>query len=235
MAKNNAAEVLARLRELGSSAAAARAAGYFKADPAAPPSEETFLGIRVPVLRRLARQLRDLPQEEVVRLLRTPVHEARLLALYLLVNRYQRAGEAEKEQLYHPYLENLDQVNRWDLVDASAPHILGAHLYDRDPAPLFELAASENPWKRRAAMVATLYFVRQGEPETALRLAESLLDDKSEFVHKAVGWLLREVGKRDPQKLRGFLAKHHRRMPRVTLRYAIERLPVEERGRWLAR
>jgi 3-methyladenine DNA glycosylase AlkD len=184
-------------------------------------------------LRKLAREFRALPLPEVTALLHSPIHEERLLALILLVNGYERADEAGRAEIYALYLEHLDRVNNWDLVDSSAPYIVGPHLLERPRKILFRLARSNNLWHRRVAMLATFYFIRQNDFADALRLAELLRDDEHDLMHKAVGWMLREIGKRDVAVLRKFLDQHAALMPRTMLRYAIERLPERERQRFL--
>lgn len=202
---------------------------YFKTLPGQYGEGDRFRGIRVPVLRRLAGTHREIPLERAERLLRSPWHEDRLLALLLLVGRYGREDEAGREDVYGLYLRNTHRVNNWDLVDLSAPHIVGAHLSRRPRSPLDLLARSGSLWERRIAILATLHFIRRGDFHWTLRIARKLLDDREELIHKAVGWMLREVGKRDAAALEAFLDAHAARMPRTTLRYAIERLPEPKR------
>jgi 3-methyladenine DNA glycosylase AlkD len=170
---------------------------------------------------------------EINRLLKSSYHEERLCALLILVTKYQRADEAEREAIYRLYLKNTRYINNWDLVDSSAHHIVGAHLEAEDKQILFDLAASRDLWKRRIAIMSTLYFIRQHEFQVTLDLAEILLNDKQDLIHKAVGWMLREVGNRDGKVERVFLKQHYRVMPRTMLRYAIEKFPSHERQRYL--
>lgn len=228
-----AAQIQTRLQQLGSPRATKVLQRFFKTGPGEYGFGDQFLGIRVPVLRRLARELRDLPLSEAVGLLQSPWHEARALALMVLVDAYRRTDEAEREDIYELYLAQLDRINNWDLVDISAPGIVGRHLEDRPRAILFKLAASKNLWHRRVAMLATFHFIRQNDFADALRLAELLRDDEHDLMHKAVGWMLREIGKRDVAALKGFLGRHAARMPRTMLRYAIEKFPERERRQWL--
>lgn len=228
-----AAEVIRDLEALGDPDAAAHARRYFKAGPGQYAEGDRFLGIRVPVLRGLVRRYRELPLPEVERLLRSPVHEARLLALLLLVDRYKRADPATREAVAELYLRNLDRVNHWDLVDSSAPQILGAYLFEKSERSLLDrLAASPSLWERRIAVMATFYFIRHGEYQPTLRLARRLLDDPEDLIHKAVGWMLREVGKRDEETLLAFLEENAARMPRTMLRYAIEKLDPDSKRRF---
>jgi 3-methyladenine DNA glycosylase AlkD len=213
--------VLTRLRSLGDPDDAAGARRYFKDT-----GDDEFLGIRAPVLRALSRELQSLPFEVLEEMLDSRVHEERSLALLILVRRYRKEPEAVKEL----YFRKIDRVNNWDLVDLSARDIVGA---SGDRAVLRELAKSESLWKRRIAVVATQHYIRRKNFDETLRLAKFLLRDPEDLIHKAVGWMLREVGERDRAVLEAFLAKHAREMPRTMLRYAIEKFPEGERKKWL--
>jgi 3-methyladenine DNA glycosylase AlkD len=226
-------ELRAGLRRLRDPEIAAHSLRFFKTGPGEYGEGDRFLGIRVPVLRREARRCRALPLADLVRLLRSAYHEERLLALIALVERYRRGDERVRGEIYRLYLDNTDRINNWDLVDASAPGIVGAHLVARSRRPLAKLARSASLWERRIAILATLALIRNHEHEETLRIARILLEDREELIHKAVGWMLREVGKRDPRTARAFLRRHYRRMPRVMLRYAIERFPQAERKAYL--
>jgi 3-methyladenine DNA glycosylase AlkD len=192
------------------------------------------LGLRVPVLRRLARAYRDLPLEDALVLLRSKWHEERLLALFLLVDRYQRGEPDVRQQVYDAYLGHTKHINNWDLVDASAEFIVGPQLDPRDIAVLEKLAQSPDLWERRIAMLATFHWIKDGVYEPALHIATMLLGDPHDLIHKAVGWMLREIGKRDRAVEVAFLRAHCRTMPRTSLRYAIEHFPERERKRYLA-
>jgi len=206
---------------------------FFKTGPGEYGEGDRFIGIRVPETRKLAREFRDLPRHDVVALLQSPIHEERLLALIILVKAFQRGNETVRAEIYELYLAQLDRVNNWDLVDSSAPYIIGPHLLNRSCKILFRLARSKNLWHRRVAMLATFYFIRQGDFTDALRLVERLREDEHDLMHKAVGWMLREIGKRDVVVLRKFLDQHAAIMPRTMLRYAIEKLSERERQRYL--
>src|SRR5215216_1030658 len=198
---------------------------------------DVFLGVRVPAVRVVARRHAGLNLEDVTKLLRSPVHEERLAALVILVRRYGRANEQERQRIYDLYLGNTAHVNGWDLVDVSVPHIVGAHLLDCRGAEhrvLDRLASSPSVWERRIAIMATFAFVRAGDCDETLRLARVLLDDEHDLIHKAVGWMLREVGKRDEELLVGFLQQHAVDMPRTMLRYAVERLDAPLRADLMA-
>jgi 3-methyladenine DNA glycosylase AlkD len=206
---------------------------FFKTGPGDYAEGDRFLGIRVPEVRRLARRFRALPEADVLQLLRSPWHEERLLALVMLVERFRRADVEGRATIHEAYLQHTRHVNNWDLVDASAEHIVGASL---DPARLElleSLARSESVWERRIAMMATFHWIKQGEPRPALHIAEMLLHDRHDLIHKAVGWMLREVGKRDLVAEEEFLRRHSLVMPRTMLRYAIERFPEPVRQRYL--
>ena len=197
---------------------------------------DVLLGIPVPAQRRVARAARDLPLDEVATLVASPVHEHRFTALVVLVERYRRSRDsAHRAELSRFYLDRRAGVDNWDLVDATAPALLGGELVDGDRAILGELVASDSLWDRRIAVVSTLALIRRGELGETLALAERLMDDPHHLIQKAVGWMLREAGKRDEAVLVAFLKEHRARMPRTMLRYAIERLGPEQRAALMAR
>jgi 3-methyladenine DNA glycosylase AlkD len=228
-----AREIQDRLRELGSPGAAAMAARFFKTGVGQYGEGDIFLGLRAAVMHALAKEYRALPLEELVVLLQSPTHEDRLLALLIMVRQFVRGGEPTRKAVYELYLANTRYVNNWDLVDASAREIVGGHLAARSRKPLDRLAASPGLWERRISIVATHYFIREGEFADTLRIAERLLGDREDLIHKAVGWMLREVGKAHQPTLESFLKRHGRVMPRTALRYAIERFPAELRRAYL--
>lgn len=194
---------------------------------------DKFIGVCVPALRKLAIQFKDLLLPSLKELLSSPFNEERLLALLILVGQYERGDADTKLAIYLFYLENISNINNWNLVDASAHLIIGAYLYNKDKSPLVTLARSEVMWERRIAIVATWYFIRKHSLECTLQLAEILLNDKEDLIHKAVGWMLRELGKRDTGLLVSFLDKHSNIMPRTMLRYAIEKFPEAERKHFM--
>ena len=226
-------QIRAELAELGDPDIAAHSARYFQAGPGQYGEGDRFRGIRVPVLRKLAHKYREITVTQAGRLLQSPHHEDRLLALFILVWQFQKGDRARRERIYRLYLANTTRVNNWDLVDSSARHIVGGYLSERDKGPLLELARSELLWERRIAIMATGHFIGQGRFDDTLRLAEMLLTDSEDLIHKAVGWMLREVGNRDREAEEAFLQRHYRAMPRVMLRYAIERFPEERRRTYL--
>jgi 3-methyladenine DNA glycosylase AlkD len=225
--------IMKHLEALSNFEAARFAQRFFKTGPGEYAEGDLFRGIRVPVLRKLSVTLDDLPMPEVVLLLESAFHEDRFLALLLLMRRFARSDEPSRQRIYDLYLANTRHINNWDLVDVSAAHIVGRFLQSRQRERLYRLAGSETLWERRIAIVATSHFIRRGEFQDTLALGEKLLQDPEELLHKATGWMLREVGKRDVMALEDFLLQHHRRMPRVMLRYAIERFPEERRQLYL--
>ncbi len=220
--------------ELGDPRRAVGVARFFKTGKGEYGEGDKFLGIYVPDLRRLARKARDLPLNDALDLLRSPWHEERLLALMILVDRHERGTAGEKAAIHRAYLANTRYINSWDLVDVSARELVGYHVAKKGTRLIERLAKSESLWERRIAMIATSYPTAGNDFAPALLIAERLLDDEHDLMHKALGWMLREVGKRDVNVLRAFLAEHAARMPRTALRYAIERFPEPERKRWLA-
>ena len=221
------------LHALASPATAAISQSYFKTGPGEYGEGDRFIGIRVPVLRNLAREFGGISLAELLELLRSPIHEERLLALVILANKFEQAEAAEQGRIYRLYLKHARFINNWDLVDISAPQIVGGHLEARPRAVLFRLARSGMLWERRIAVLATLHYIRRGDHAATLRLARMLLRDPHDLMHKAVGWMLREVGKRDVAVLRAFLQQHAGQMPRTMLRYAIEKFSARERQRYL--
>ncbi|MDJ0781335.1 MAG: DNA alkylation repair protein [Desulfosarcinaceae bacterium] len=226
--------MVAHLKGVGDAAVAAHSQRFFKTGAGEYGEGDRFLGIRVPVLRQLARRHKAMALAEVKRLLKSPYHEARLLALLMLVDKYQRGNEARRDEIYTHYLGHTRHINNWDLVDTSAPHIVGRHLLAGEKRILHQLAASDSLWERRIAMIATFTFIRHHQFDTALAIADQLRSDPEDLIHKAVGWMLREVGKRDRDRLKRFLFSRYQEMPRTLLRYAIERFPTPERKAYLA-
>ena len=223
-----------RLRTLASPKIAAASQRFFKTGPGEYGHGDRFLGIRVPTLRTIARELRGATIAVTLTLLRSPWHEERLLALLMLASRYARGTPAQHQRIYEQYLKHVRKcVNNWDLVDSSAPYIVGAHLERRDRAKLRELARSTNLWERRVAIVATFWFIRRGSFDDTIAIAEQLLDDREDLIHKATGWMLREVGNRDRAVAERFLRRRCTQMPRTMLRYAIEKLPPRTRRAYL--
>jgi 3-methyladenine DNA glycosylase AlkD len=221
------------LRELGDADIASQSQRFFKTGKGEYGEGDRFLGIRVPVLRRLVREYRSVSYKELLGLFHSPYHEERLFALLLLVDRFERSDVSERLKIYQFYLTHMEYINNWDLVDSSASQIVGIYLIDKDRQPLYELAGSSSLWERRISIIATFSFIRNHDFHDALNIAEILLNDKQDLIHKAVGWMLREVGNRDPEVEKAFLKTRYQDMPRTMLRYAIERFPESERKRYL--
>lgn len=194
---------------------------------------DRFLGIRVPVIRKLIKAFRDVPVASILPLVRSRYHEERLFGVLALADRYKRGDEKQRIQVYKRYIEHVDYVNNWDLVDGSAHLIVGPHLQHRSRKLLYTYAKSKNLWRRRIAIMSTYHYVRQCEFEDTLEIASILLNDTEDLIHKATGWMLREVGNRDRPAEEKFLKQHYRTMPRTMLRYAIERLPERRRKDYL--
>lgn len=222
-----------RLRVLANEEKAKILRGFFKTGRGQYGEGDIFLGITVPVLRKVAKECRETRVADAVKLLRSAIHEERLLALFLLIGLYKRGDDSTKKKIYSLYMKNALFVNNWDLVDLSAPNIVGHYLSDKKRAVLFDYARSRDIWKRRIAVVATLYFIKQADLNDTLRISRLLIADDHDLIHKAVGWMLREVGKQDQTVLEKFLLKHYKIMPRTMLRYAIERFPESRRLMYL--
>jgi 3-methyladenine DNA glycosylase AlkD len=230
----NVAEIRSQVRSLGNPEHAKTALWFFKTGPGQYGEGDKFAGLKVPVVRKLVKEHRTLPLDDVERLLHSEIHEERLLALLILVSQAAKADSARRKAIYDIYLANTRWVNNWDLVDLSAPHLVGAYLEDKSRKPLYRLAKSKILWERRIAVLATFHFIRRGDFGDALAIVEMLLGDAEDLIHKAAGWMMREVGKRDLPVLEGFLREHGRKMPRTMLRYAIEKFPEKKRKSFLS-
>jgi 3-methyladenine DNA glycosylase AlkD len=231
--KMTAEDAKKKLMSLASRELATSSARFFKTGPGQYGEGDIFIGVKVPTLRKLAGDLRKLPLEEVEILLQSPIHEERLLALLILVLVVTKADPAQKKAIFDLYLSNTRFVNNWDLVDSSAPALVGSYLMDKGRKPLVVLAKSESLWERRIAIVATQHFIRNEEYDDTLKIGRMLLADKEDLIHKATGWMLREVGKKHEPTLVDFLEEHGTNMPRTMLRYAIERFSPEKRQYFL--
>jgi 3-methyladenine DNA glycosylase AlkD len=207
---------------------------FFKTAPGEYGAGDRFLGVTVPQLRALAREYRDMPIKYVVRLLQSTWHEERLLALLILVGQYVRGDARTRQAIHQTYLRNTRSINNWDLVDCSAAQIVGAHLQTRRRTLLRRLARSGSLWERRIAMIATYHYIRQKDFKDALAIAALLRRDEHDLIHKAVGWMLREIGKRDRRTEERFLRTHAHTMPRTMLRYAVEKFPAPLRRKYMA-
>lgn len=208
-------------------------ARFFKTGKGEYGEGDIFLGITVPQQRQIAKKYSNLTLEELQKLLNTKIHEYRLVALLILMIRYKKSDEEDKKTIFQFYLSNTKNINNWDLVDLSAPNIVGDYLLNEDRKILYQLAKSKNLWERRIAIMTTYTFIKNNDFNDTFKIAEILLQDKHDLIHKAVGWMLREVGKRNQKILEKFLDKHSRRMPRTMLRYAVERFDEEKRKFYL--
>jgi 3-methyladenine DNA glycosylase AlkD len=204
---------------------------FFKTAPGEYGAGDVFYGLTVPISRKIARTYRALSFTDIRTLLASPIHEKRLIALLILVDRYQHGDTQMQKTVFDFYLKHIARINNWDLVDTSADKIVGAQLFKSSSAPLLTFARSKNLWERRIAILSTFYFIRQNIFEPTLAVVEFLLQDTHDLIHKACGWMLREVGKRDKSVVLDFLREHKDRMPRTMLRYAIERFTPAEKKR----
>jgi 3-methyladenine DNA glycosylase AlkD len=226
-------EIRKKLQGLGNKEKAKVLQRFFKTGPGEYGEGDIFLGIRVPDLRKLAKEYQDIASKEITQLLTSPIHEERLLAILILVRTYSNGDESTKRKIYELYFRYIDFINNWDLVDGSAAHIVGAFLMDKSKEPLYRLAKSKNFWLRRISIISTFYFIKHHEFSEILKIAAMLISDEEDLIHKAVGWMLREVGKRHLQTEEKFLRDHYQKMPRTMLRYAIEKFPEPKRQRYL--
>jgi 3-methyladenine DNA glycosylase AlkD len=225
-------------RDLASVADPERAkssAWFFKTGKGEYGQGDRFLGISVPLQRKIALQYRTLALDDIAHLLASPIHEHRFTALEILVAQYERGSEGQRQQVFDFFLDHSNRPNNWDLVDTSAPYIVGEHLKTRSRKILYKLAGSALVWERRVAIVSTLTFIKHGGLEDTFRIAEKLLPDQHDLIRKAVGWALREAGKISRPALLRFISTHYSMISRTTLRYAIEHLPPEQRKQILGR
>ena len=228
-----AKQIYIALARLGNPDITAHSKRFFKTRKGEYGEGDRFLGIRVPVLRRKAKEFKNTPLPEILRVVTSTFHEERLLALFMLVNKFSKGLPHERKEIYELYLKNTKYINNWDLVDSSAGYIVGAYLADKDKQPIYRMAGSISLWERRIAIMSTFPMIRANDFTTTLNVSQVLLKDEEDLIHKAVGWMLREIGKRNLSVEEDFLKKHYKGMPRTMLRYAIEKLPSKERKRYL--
>jgi len=226
-------DIRATLRGHGNESDAVKLQHFFKTGPGEYGEGDQFLGVRVPAIRQVAKKNKNLSLSDTQTLLQSAIHEERLLALIILTYKFRNGDPNQQIEIYKTYLNNTGHINNWDLVDVSAEHIVGAYLYHRSCKSLYKLAKSESLWERRIAIMSTFHFIKNDEFEETIRIAERLVTDTEDLIHKAVGWMLREVGKRDRNKEEIFLKKHYQCMPRTMLRYAIEKFPENIRQQYL--
>jgi 3-methyladenine DNA glycosylase AlkD len=194
---------------------------------------DVFFGIKVPVQRKIVKSFKNLPLDDIKVLIHSPIHEERLIATLILVEQFKKADSQNQKIIFDFYLKNSKGINNWDLVDLSAPNIIGTFLLDKDKSLLYKFAESINLWERRIAILSTFTFIRDGNFNDALKISEILLHDKHDLIHKATGWMLREVGNRNMTVEEKFLRKYYKVMPRTMLRYAIEKFPETKRKKYL--
>ncbi|MEJ2610832.1 MAG: DNA alkylation repair protein [Candidatus Thiodiazotropha sp.] len=222
-----------KLQNLADAGIAMHSQRFFKTGKGEYGEGDRFLGIRVPILRQQAKHFQEMPLKEVTNALKSIYHEERLCALLLLVRKFERENERERERIYKLYLNQTRYINNWDLVDSSAHHIVGGYLFERDREPLYRLVASSSLWERRIAIIATFHFIKKDQFQDTVKLSKLLLTDRHDLIHKAVGWMLREVGNRDRKSEEMFLNRYYKKMPRTMLRYAIEKFPEPLRKSYL--
>lgn len=222
-----------KLKTLASPDVATSSVRFFKTGPGQCGEGDIFIGVKVPTLRTVVREFRHLPLEEIGSLLKSPIHEERHLALMVLVLQVANCDDAHRQAAFDFYLENTKFINNWDLVDCSAPQVVGGFLLDKSRKPLFDLTRSKSLWERRIAIVSTQHFIRHADFADTLAICQKFLKDKEDLIHKATGWMLREVGDRDEGALMRFLDDHLSDMPRTMLRYAIEKFSPEQRRSFL--
>ncbi|MFA5318093.1 MAG: DNA alkylation repair protein [Patescibacteria group bacterium] len=206
---------------------------FFKTGKGEYGAGDVFIGVTVPNIRKVAKKFQTMQLKEVELLLHSKIHEERLCAALILVEKFEQGSEAEKQKIYKLYLKNAKHINNWDLVDLSAPKITGAYLLEKNRDVLYKLAHSKNLWKKRIAILSTYAFIRENQFKDTLEISKILLNDKHDLMHKAVGWMLREVGNRDREVEEKFLKKYYKKMPRTMLRYTIEKFPEELRQEYL--
>ena len=222
-----------KIREIASPDIAETMQWFFKTGKGEYGEGDVFIGLKVPTQRKLAKEFRDLTMNDLRQLLKSPIHEERLISLLILIHKYNKGNEKIKDDIFSFYLKNIKGINNWDLVDLSAPKIVGNYLLDKDKSLLEKFANSNNLWKRRIAILSTQEFIKNNKFDTTLKIARILLNDDHDLIHKAVGWMLREIGKRDLTVEEKFLKIHYKNMPRTMLRYAIEKFPEAKRKKYL--
>ncbi|MCG6970139.1 MAG: DNA alkylation repair protein [Gammaproteobacteria bacterium] len=230
---NSLAELRRAFYRLGNTDKARQLQKYFRTGPGEYGHGDVFLGITVPQIRKMVKQCGALSRQEILELLQSQYHEERLLALLILVARFNQGDEKQQKSIYRLYLKHKNSINNWDLVDLSAPNIVGTYLLNHERGELYTLARSKRLWDRRIAILATLAFIKHGQFADTLNIAEILLQDKEDLIHKAVGWMLRETGKHNLDVEEAFLQTHYQRMPRTMLRYAIEKFTENRRQQYL--
>ncbi len=229
----NNQQVIKHLKNLANPEIAAHSQRFFKTGEGEYGFGDIFLGIRVPVIRKAVRKFKTIPLNTAEELLKSEYHEVRLFALLLLVLRFNKNSDNEQQEIFHIYTRNTAYINNWDLVDSSAHYIVGAYLQDKERSLLYKLTKSDSLWERRIAIMSTFFYIKKNDFNDALNISKFLLNDAEDLIHKAVGWMLREIGNRDKTAEAEFLKNYYRHMPRTMLRYAIEKFNPEERQQYL--
>jgi 3-methyladenine DNA glycosylase AlkD len=226
-------DIRIKLQQLGSEEKASILQRFFKTGPGEYGEGDVFIGVKVPELRKLVKEYQDITLDTVKQLLSSLIHEERMLALLILIDKYSKGNDTVKKKIYELYIQNTKFINSWDLVDSSAHHIIGDFLLNKSKAPIYRLATSKSLWERRIAILSTFRFIKQGNYSETLKISKILLTDEQDLIHKAVGWMLREIGKRHISTEETFLKKYYKQMPRTMLRYAIEKFPESKRQKYL--
>ena len=206
---------------------------FFKTGPGEYGEGDKFIGVTVPNIRKVVKEFYDLSFSEITKVLHSPIHEERLAALFIINEKFKKGDSSHKDKIYKFYVKNMKYINNWDLVDTSAPYVTGPYLFDRNRADLKKWVKSKNLWVRRISIISTFYFIKNNDFKDTLALSKTLLKDEHDLIHKAVGWMLREMGKRDQKVLEKFLKEHYQKMPRTMLRYSIEKLSEPKRQAYL--
>jgi len=228
-------DVKKELKKIANSKKAKLLGKYFKTGEGEYAQGDKFLGITVPMQRKIAEKYREIDLKEIEKLLKSEIHEHRFTGLQILVLKYKKSSEKIKKEIVKFYFKNKKAINNWDLVDTSAPYIFSHWLIDKDRKIIYKLAKSKNLWDRRIAIISTYLFIKNNDFKDTLAIAKIFLNDKHDLIHKASGWMLREVGKKSPKILEKFLDENAKIMPRTTLRYAIEKFPENKRKKYLGR
>ena len=227
-------ELQKKFRKLGSKKTAEHSQRFFKTAKGQYGYGDVFLGIRVPVIRKFLKDNPNIQLSDIKKFIRSKYHEERLLGLLALVQRYAIAtSDSDRERIYAEYVGSFKYVNNWDLVDVTCPHIVGKHLSDKDRSVLYRWAKSEDLWTRRIAIISCYWFIKNGDQSDTFEISKLLLQDEHDLIHKAVGWMLREAGKKDLKQTEAFMIRHYKSMPRTMLRYAIEKYPESKRQKYL--
>jgi len=227
-------EIGSAIRKTQDTKRAAHCQKFFKTGKGEYGEGDIFLGVRVPEIRKLAKAYKHISTEDITYFLKSTYHEERQFALFVLVNQFKKADDETKERMFQLYLNHTSYVNNWDLVDATAHEIVGRYVFDKDRSILYQLVQSNDLWERRIAIIATFYFIKRNDFNDALKIAEKLLPDPHDLIHKAVGWMLREIGKRNLKTEEAFLQKYYAEIPRTALRYAIEKFQTNKRKQYLS-